>query len=90
MPETWEHLLGNYELAWRLPNNQHGPLSGSTYTISKDKGVLRMSGPFGPILPKDENIIQLISMPFAGETMEYFPETGYLIHQNAVFIPMKD
>ena len=24
---------------------------------------------------------------FAGETMEYFPETGHLIHQNAVFVP---
>jgi hypothetical protein len=87
MPGKWKHLLGNYELTWRLPDNQRGPLSGSTYTISLEKGVLRMSGPFGPIVPIDQNYLQLISMPFAGEIMEYYPETGYIIHQNAIYIP---
>jgi len=45
-----------------------------------------MSGVFGPILPLDETYIRILSGPFAGETMEYFPETGFLIHQNAVFV----
>ncbi len=90
LPSEWDHLLGNYQMAWRLPDNQIGPLSGSTYTISWEEGVLMMSGPFGPILPDDKHHIRLTSMPFLGETMEYFPETGYLIHQNAVFIPVKD
>jgi hypothetical protein len=88
--KDWDHLVGSYELAWRLPENQSGPLSGSTYTIAWEEGVLRMSGPFGPILPVDDRFIQFTSMPFLGETMEYFPENGYLIHQNAIFIPVKD
>jgi len=90
MPEKWDHLLGSYELAWRLPDNQIGPLSGATYSISLEEGVLKMSGPFGPILPLDDNYMQLSSMPFAGETMEYVPEKGYIIHQNAIYIPRKD
>jgi len=89
LSERWDHLLGDYDLAWRLPDNQRGSLSGSSYSISMEKGVLRMSGPFGPILPLDDNYFRLMAMPFAGETMEYDPETGIIVHQNAIYTPRK-
>ncbi len=47
-----------------------------------------MSGVFGPILPLDEKSLIITSGPFAGETIEYIPESGNLIHQNAVFVPV--
>ena len=39
----------------------------------------------GPIVPLSENYLIITSGPFAGETIEYYPESGNIIHQNAVF-----
>lgn len=87
LQDTWKNLLGEYHLAWRKPGSKPGQYSGDVFSISMENQVLRMSGVFGPIIPLEKNYIRILSGPFAGETMEYFPETGYLVHQNAVFVP---
>jgi len=88
--ESWMHLLGSYELAGRLPGNKAGELWGNKYNIYLEDSVLKLSGVFGPIIPQDDNFIRIVSGPFAGETMEYFPDSGHLIHQNAVFVPYSE
>jgi len=85
--ESWNHLLGSYQLAGRLPGNKAGQLWENQHSIYMEDNVLRLSGVFGPIIPLDDNYIRIVSGPFAGETMEYFPGTGQLIHQNIVFVP---
>jgi CubicO group peptidase (beta-lactamase class C family) len=87
LQDKWINLLGEYQLAWREPGSKPGHFSGDFFSIFMENQVLSMSGVFGPILPLDESYIRILSGPFAGETMEYFPETGYLVHQNAVFVP---
>lgn len=84
--DKWNSLSGEYQLAWRESGDKPGHFSGDVFTIILDDQILSMSGVFGPILPLDETYIRILSGPFAGETMEYFPETGFLIHQNAVFV----
>lgn len=83
----WDGLLGEYQLAWRLPGNRAGEITESIFEISLDNHLLTMSGIFGPIIPLDNKYFRIASGPFAGETMEYFPESGNIIHQNAVFVP---
>jgi len=83
----WSHFLGNYQLAERLPGNRAGELRGDRYSIYVEDDVLKVSGTFGPIIPLDDHSIRIVSGPFAGETMEYFPESGQILHQNIVFIP---
>lgn len=83
----WNHLPGNYQLARRLPGNRAGELRGDMYSIFVEDDVLKASGVFGPIIPLDDHSILIVSGPFAGETMEYFPESGHIVHQNSVFIP---
>jgi CubicO group peptidase (beta-lactamase class C family) len=85
--ELWESLQGDYHLAGRLPGNKAGNDWGSEYTLRLEENVLKLSGVFGPILPLDHRFIRIISGPFAGETMEYLPGNGHIVHQNAVFIP---
>jgi len=85
--ELLNRLQGRYHLAARLPGNQVGNDWGSEYTINLEDNVLTLSGVFGPILPLEDNFIRLMSGPFAGETMEYMPENGHIVHQNAIFIP---
>jgi hypothetical protein len=87
IPDNWNQVIGSYQLSWRLPGDKAGPLSGDLFTISMDDEVLKMSGVFGPILPLNNNFIRILGGPFAGETMEYVPSSGHIIHQNAVFVP---
>jgi len=85
---NWDNLTGEYMMAVRLPGNKTGDYTGSHYTILKEDNVMVMSGLFGPIMPLNEKSLIILSGPFAGETIEYFPESGNLIHQNAVFKPL--
>ena len=48
-----------------------------------------MSGPFGPVIPQDDNYIKIIGGPFANETMEFNTGNGNITHQDVVFIPVK-
>lgn len=87
----WNGLPGDYRLATRLPGNKAGQTwEGNEYSIFVEDDMLRISGVFGPILPLDNNYLRILSGPFAGETMEYLPETGQLIHQNHVFVPYSE
>ena len=88
--EPWNRLAGTYQLAWRLPGNRAGQLWEDKCSIYAEDEVLKLSGVFGPILPLNDNYIKIISGPFAGETMEYLPESGHIIHQNIVFIPYSE
>lgn len=88
VPGNWDDLTGEYKMADRLPGNNTGDFTGSHWTIHKEDNVIVMSGVFGPIVPLDEKSLMITSGPFAGETIEYFPESGNLIHQNAVFVPV--
>jgi hypothetical protein len=47
-----------------------------------------MSGFAGPLLPISETEILILSGPFAGETMDYEPSTGFIYHQSVVFKPV--
>jgi hypothetical protein len=85
--DPWNSLEGNYQLASRLPGNRAGQDREGTYSIYVEDDMLKLSGVFGPILPLKNNYIRIMSGPFAGETIEYFPNSGQLIHQNIVFIP---
>lgn len=89
IPGNWDILLGEYQMAERLPGNKTGKFAGSHYNIYKEDGVMVMSGVFGPIVPFSENCLVITSGPFAGETIEYYPESGNIIHQNAIFVPVK-
>jgi len=84
----WERLAGDYRMAERLPGNRRGAYTSSIFSISTVDHVLVMSGPFGPIVPVDDHYLQILSGPFAGETMEYDPANGNLVHQDALFIPV--
>jgi len=84
----WERLAGDYRMAERLPGNRPGAYTSSIFSISTVDHVLVMSGPFGPIVPVDDHYLQILSGPFAGETMEYDPANGNLVHQDALFIPV--
>ena len=87
LPKPMENLMGTYQLAWRLPYNEPGPLSGDLFSISLEKEILKMSSVFGPIIPLNNHHLSILSGPFAGEIMEYDAGTGNIFHQNAVFIP---
>ena len=87
LPEVMQDLAGDYKMAWRLPDNEPGPLSESSFTIGFEDQVLTMSGVFGPLLPVDEQHLTILSGPFAGEIMEYDAPTGRLLHQNGIFLP---
>jgi hypothetical protein len=86
--ESWDRLPGDYQLAERLPGNRAGQVWGSKYNIYEEDSVLTLSGVFGPIIPQNDNFIRIVSGPFAGETMEYLPDSGHIIHQNMVFLPL--
>jgi CubicO group peptidase (beta-lactamase class C family) len=84
----WDFLAGDYQMAERLPDKSPGNFTGSHWNISLEDNVMIMSGVFGPIIPLNEKSLIIASGPFAGETIEYYPESGNLIHQNAVFVPL--
>jgi hypothetical protein len=89
-PAYWADLSGEYQIYQRLPGNKTGELWNGKYIISTDNDLVVMSNPFGPVVPISETFIRIWSGPFAGEIMEYFPSTGNIIHQNAVFVPLKN
>jgi CubicO group peptidase (beta-lactamase class C family) len=88
IPGKWDILLGDYQMAERLPGNKTGKFNGRHYNIYKEDSVMVMSGAFGPIVPSSENCLVIASGPFVGETIEYYPESGNIIHQNAIFVPV--
>jgi hypothetical protein len=88
LPEGWNGIIGEYYMTERLPGNKPGKPTGSILTIQMEENVMIMSGLFGPIVPVSDNYIRILSGPFAGETMEISPESGNIVHQNAVFVPV--
>ena len=84
-PEYWTHLPGEYQIHQRLSGDRIGELWDGKFSIKTDNDLVVMSNPFGPILPISEDYIRICSGPFAGEIMEYSPESGNIIHQNAIF-----
>jgi CubicO group peptidase (beta-lactamase class C family) len=84
----WSKLIGDYRMAERLPGKRQGAFTGSIFSISTVDHTLVMSGHIGPVVPVSDHYLQILSGPFAGETMEYDPATGILAHQNALFIPI--
>ena len=88
IPDKWNSLFGEYRMAERMPGSVAGKFTNGHYRIFREDNVIVMSGVFGPIVPLNENCLIIISGPFAGETIEYYPESGNIIHQNAVFVPV--
>jgi len=89
IPEYLTGLEGEYKVAELRPGNKLGNYSAQSMYISLEDNVWTMSGSYGPILPINEQYIQIVGGPFHGETMEYNPESGSIIHQKTIFIPMK-
>lgn len=85
LPEYWPRLAGEYKIYQRLSGDRIGDLWDGKFSIKTDNDLVVMSNPFGPILPISEDYIRICSGPFAGEIMEYSPESGNIIHQNAIF-----
>jgi len=71
-----------------LPGNEIGNYSGQSIHINLEDKVWMMSGIYGPILPINEQYIQIVGGPFNGETMEYNEDSGSIVHQKTIFIPM--
>ncbi|MCK5635717.1 MAG: beta-lactamase family protein, partial [Anaerolineales bacterium] len=85
----WEELTGEYTLVSRLPSGSVGSDVLGNTSIHVEHGVLQISGVVGPILPISESEIIILSGPFAGETMVYEPDTGYIYHQFVVHKPIE-
>ena len=88
MSGSWDILEGEYQIAERLPCKKTGNISGRRLSIYIEDHIIIMSYPFGPIFPLDDKYLVIASGPFAGEIMEYFTESGNIIHQNTVYIPV--
>jgi len=88
VPEYWTGLEGEYKVAELLPGNEIGNYSGQSIHINLEDKVWMMSGIYGPILPINEQYIQIVGGPFNGETMEYNEDSGSIVHQKTIFIPM--
>jgi len=89
IPEYLTGLEGEYKVAELLPGNKIGNYSGQSIHISLEDNVWTMSGIYGPIIPLSEQYIQIVGGPFNGETMEYNADSGNIVHQKTIFIPMK-
>jgi hypothetical protein len=87
IPALWEELTGVYELVARLPSGNVGSEIIGRDAIQLADGVLNMPGVIGPLNLISETEIIILSGPFAGETMIYEPETGYIYHQWVVYKP---
>lgn len=87
VPPIWEEITCEYEIVERWSNGKIGNDLVGQASIWVDGGVLKMSGIIGPILPINESKIIILSGSFAGETMVYEPETGYIYHQSFVYKP---
>ena len=86
IPLPWEELIGEYDLAARLPSGAIGQKDLGDAAIWMENNVLQMGGVVGPILPISETEIIILSGPFAGETMMLDPGTGNIYHQNFVYL----
>jgi len=86
IPLPWQELIGEYDLAARLPSGAIGQKDLGDAAIWMEDNVLQMGGVVGPILPISETEIIILSGPFAGETMMLDPGTGNIYHQNFVYL----
>lgn len=89
IPPLWDALAGDYDLYPRLPSGLPGTENLGHTSILVEDGVLRMGGSVGPVLPISETRMVILSGPFVGETMVYDPETGFIYHQNIVYVPLE-
>ncbi|WP_420644561.1 serine hydrolase domain-containing protein [Candidatus Leptofilum sp.] len=87
IPALWQALAGEYELFRRLPSGGVGSEVFGHDAIRIEDGILRMPGVIGPIIPISETEIVILSGSFAGELMEYDPDSGALYHQWVVYKP---
>ena len=87
IPAVWEELTGEYEMVYRLSSGNVGKEIVGRSEIQMENGVLEMSGVVGPLKPIGETEIIILSGPFAGETLVYEPDSGYIYHQSIVFKP---
>jgi len=85
-PISWDELTGDYEMRRRLPSGSRGEIVGGSRIWIED-GVLTMAGLIGPLKPISATEIIIMSGPFAGETMDYEPGTGFIYHQSIVYKP---
>ncbi len=88
-PALWAQLEGEYELVYRTPSGHVGSEVVGRTEIGVDDGVLWMAGWVGPLKPISETEIIILSGSFAGETMVYEPDTGYIYHQSVVYKPAR-
>lgn len=88
IPAHWKALEGEYRVADLLPGGHIGSFSDRTMEIKLDRGVLSMSGVYGPIVPVDNRFLIISGGPLAGETMVYQSESGNIIHQKTIFVPL--
>jgi len=89
IPPLWDALTGDYDLFPRLPSGLPGTENLGQTSILVEDGVLRMGGSVGPVLPISETGMIILSGSFVGETMVFDPETGFIYHQNIVYVPLK-
>ena len=87
IPPLWEALAGDYDLVARLPSGLPGAEVLGQTSIWVEDNILQMAGYVGPILPISETQIIILSGPFAGETMVYESDTGYIHHQSIIYKP---
>jgi hypothetical protein len=86
-PKLWAEFVGTYELRKRLSGGRADDRIIGTDTIQIEDGILTMPGVVGPLYPISETELIILSGPFAGETIVYDPDTGYLYHQWVVYKP---
>jgi hypothetical protein len=86
-PALWRELVGEYDLARRLPSGRADNEILGRDEIRIEDGILKMAGFVGPLTPISETEIIILSGPFAGETMVYDPDTGTITHQWVVYKP---
>jgi CubicO group peptidase (beta-lactamase class C family) len=87
VPDLWVELTGEYDLVFQLPSGTMGREVIGNTSIWFEDGVLQVAGFVGPILPISGTEIIILSGPFAGETMVYEPDTGFMHHQMIVYKP---
>lgn len=87
--EQWKELCRSYRRAERIPGRRWGELSNGLTDIRMEKGVLMMSGFYGPIVPVNDTVIRILSGPYHGEFMNYMPASGVILHQKNAFIPVR-
>ena len=88
VPEYWTSLEGEYKVDELLPGNKIGNYSDQGLHINLEDKVWTMSGIYGPILPINEQYLIIVGGPFKGETLEYHADSGRIVHQKTIFIPV--